>query len=75
MLWKLWEYDGVEMIEAEACREHIHMLIRITTKYGAAQIMEYLKGKSSLMLYEKYANMKYRNRQLSVSVCISKTQL
>lgn len=44
------------------------MLIRITTKYGAAQIMEYLKGKSSLMLYEKYANMKYKNRQLSVSV-------
>ena len=60
MLRKLCEYKGVEIIEAEACKDHIHMLVSIPPKYSVAQIMGYLKGKSSLMIYEKYANMKYK---------------
>ena len=60
MLRKLCEYKGVEIIEAEACKDHIHMLISIPPKYSVAQIMGYLKGKSSHMIYEKYANMKYK---------------
>ena len=60
MLRKLCEYKGVEIIEAEACKDHIHMLVSIPPKYGVAQIMGYLKGKSSLMIFEKYANLKYK---------------
>ena len=61
-------YKGVEIIEAEACKDHIHMLVSIPPKYSVSQIMGYLKGKSSLMIYEKYANMKYKYGN---SVCIS----
>ena len=60
MLRKLCEYKGVEIIEAEACKDHIHMLLSIPPKYSISQIMGYLKGKSSLMIFEKYANMKYK---------------
>ena len=60
MLRKLCEYKEVEIIEAEACKDHIHMLVSIPPKYSVSQIMGYLKGKSSLMIYEKYANMKYK---------------
>ena len=60
MLRKLCEYKGIEIIEAEACKDHIHMLVSIPPKYGVAQIMGYLKGKSSLMIFEKYANLKYK---------------
>ena len=60
MLRKLCEYKEVEIIEAEACKDHIHMLLSIPPKYSVAQIMGYLKGKSSLMIFEKYANMKYK---------------
>ena len=60
MLRKLCEYKGIEIIEAEACPDHIHMLISVPPKYSVAQIVGYLKGKSSLMIFEKYANMKYK---------------
>ena len=60
MLRKLCEYKQVEILEAEACRDHIHMLVSIPPKYSVSQIMGYLKGKSSLMIFEKYANMKYK---------------
>ena len=60
MLRKLCEYKGVEIIEAEACKDHIHMLVSIPPKYSVSQIVGYLKGKSSLMIFEKYANMKYK---------------
>ena len=60
MLRKLCEYKQVEILEAEACKDHIHMLVSIPPKYSVAQIMGYLKGKSSLMIFEKYANMKYK---------------
>ena len=60
MLRRLCEYKGVEIIEAEACKDHIHMLVSIPPKYSVSQIVGYLKGKSSLMIFEKYANMKYK---------------
>jgi len=60
MLRKLCENKGIEIIEAEACKDHIHMLVSIPPKYSVSQIMGYLKGKSSLMIFEKYANMKYK---------------
>ena len=59
-LRKLCEYKEVEILEAEACPDHIHMLVTIPPKYSVAQIVGYLKGKSSLMIFEKYANMKYK---------------
>ena len=65
ILRKLCEYKGVEIIEAEACPDHIHMLVSIPPKYSVSQIMGYLKGKSSLMIYDRHANLKYKygNRQ------------
>ena len=60
MLRKLCEYKHVEILEAEACKDHIHMLVSIPPKYSVSQIMGYLKGKESLMVFEKYANMKYK---------------
>ena len=60
MLRKLCEYKEVEILEAEACPDHIHMLVTIPPKHSVAQIVGYLKGKSSLMIFEKYANMKYK---------------
>ena len=65
MLRKLCQYKGAEIIEAEACPDHIHMLLSIPPKYSVAQIMGYLKGKSTLMIFEKYANMKYKLGQRS----------
>ena len=60
MLRKLCEYKDVEIIEAEACKDHIHMLVSIPPKHSVSQVMGYLKGKSSLMIFEKYANIKYK---------------
>ena len=60
MLRKLCEYKQVEILEAEACKDHIHMVVSILPKYSVSQIMGYLKGKSSIMIFEKYANMKYK---------------
>lgn len=57
---KLCEYKKIEILEAEACPDHIHMLIVIPPKYSVAQIMGYLKGKSSLMIFDKFANLKYK---------------
>ena len=65
ILRKLCQQKGVEIIEAKACPDHIHMLVSIPPKYGVSQIMGYLKGKSSLMIFQKWGNMKfaYRNRE------------
>ena len=60
ILRKLCEQKGVEIIEAEACPDHIHMLLSIPPKYSVAQIMGYLKGKSSLMIFDRHANLKYK---------------
>ena len=65
ILRKLCEYKGIEIIEAEACPDHIHMLVSIPPKYSVSQIVGYLKGKSSLMIFDRHANLKYKygNRQ------------
>ena len=57
---KLCEYKGVEILEAEACPDHIHMLVSIPPKYSVSQFMGYLKGKSSLMIFDRHANLKYK---------------
>ena len=48
LLRKLCEYKEVEILEAEACPDHIHMLVTIPPKYSVTQIVGYLKGKSSI---------------------------
>ena len=65
ILRTLCDRKGIEIHEAEACPDHIHMLVSIPPKYSVAEIMGYLKGKSSLMIFDRFANMKYRygNRQ------------
>ena len=60
ILRKLCEQKGVEIIEAEVCPDHIHMLLSIPPKYSVSQIMGYLKGKSSLMIFDRHANLKYK---------------
>lgn len=60
ILRKLCDQKGVEIIEAEACTDHIHMLVMIPPKYSVAQIVGYLKGKSSLMIFDRHANLKYK---------------
>ena len=60
ILRELCEQKGVEIIEANACPDHIHMLISIPPKYSVSQIMGYLKGKSSLMIFDRHANLKYK---------------
>mgnify|MGYP001034003268 CR=1 FL=1 len=60
ILRKLCEQKGVEIIEANACPDHIHMLISIPPRYSVSQIMGYLKGKSSLMIFDRHANLKYK---------------
>ena len=60
ILRKLCEQKGVEIIEAEACPDHIHMLLSIPPKYSVSQIMGHLKGKSSLMIFDRHANLKYK---------------
>ena len=60
ILRKLCVQKGVEIIEANACPDHIHMLISIPPKYSVSQIMGYLKGKSSLMIFDRHANLKYK---------------
>ena len=64
ILRKLCEQKGVEIIEANAYPDHIHMLLSIPSKYSVSQIMGYLKGKSSLMIFDRHANLKckYGNR-------------
>lgn len=65
ILRKLCEHKVIEIIEANACPDHIHMPVSIPPKYSVSQIMGYLKGKSSLMISDRHANLKYKygNRQ------------
>lgn len=60
ILRQLCKQKGVEIIEAELCQDHVHMLISIPPKYSVSQIMGYLKGKSSLMIFDRHANLKYK---------------
>ena len=65
ILRELCRWKGVEIIEAEVCPDHINMLISIPPKMSVSGFMGFLKGKSSLMIYQRWGNMKfkYRNRQ------------
>ena len=56
----LCEGKGVEIHEAEACPDHIHMLVSIPPKLRISSFMGYLKGKSSLMIFDRHANLKYK---------------
>ena len=60
ILSELCKRKGVEIIEAEACPDHIHMLVRIPPSISVSSFMGYLKGKSSLMIFERHANLKYK---------------
>ena len=62
---ELCRWKGVELLSAEACPDHIHILVAIPPKMSVSSFMGFPKGKSSLMIYEKWGNMKfkYRNRQ------------
>ena len=62
VLRTLCKWKGVNILEAEVCPDHVHMLVEIPAKYSVSQFMGYLKGKSSLMIYEKWGNMKYKYR-------------
>ena len=57
---QLCDRKGVEIHEAEACKDHIHMLVSIPPKLSVSSFMGYLKGKSSLMIFDRHANLKYR---------------
>lgn len=65
ILRKLCEYKEVEILEAQACPDHIHMFVSIPPKLSVSQFMGYLKGKSALMIFDRHANLKYKygNRQ------------
>ena len=65
ILRQLCEWKGVEIIEGEICPDHVHILVSIPPKISVSGFMGYLKGKSSLMIFQKYGNMKfaYRNRE------------
>ena len=65
ILRELCRWKGIGIIEAEVCPDHIHMLLEIPPKYSVSSVMGYLKGKSSLLIYERWGNAKfrYRNRE------------
>ena len=58
ILRQLCNYKGVEIVEGHLMPDHIHMLVSIPPKYSVSQFMGYLKGKSSLMIFDKHANLK-----------------
>lgn len=60
ILRQLCERKGVEIIEASLCKDHIHMLVSIPPKISVSSFVGYLKGKSSLMIFDRYANLKYK---------------
>ena len=65
ILRKLCEFKQINIIEAEVCPDHIHMLVEIPPKMSVSGFVGYLKGKSSLIIYQRYGNLKfkYRNRE------------
>ena len=65
ILRELCRWKGIVMLSGEACPDHIHLLLEIPPKYSVSGVMGFLKGKSSLMIYERWgdAKYKYRNRQ------------
>ena len=62
ILRRLYEFKNVNIIEAEVCPDHVHMLVEIPPKLSVSGFMGFLKGKSTVLIYQKYANMKYKYR-------------
>ena len=62
ILRKLCEWKGIKILEAECCPDHVHMLLEIPPKFSVASVMGYIKGKSSLMIYEQFGELKYKYR-------------
>ena len=62
ILRQLCEWKNVEIVEAEVCPDHVHMLVKIPPKMSVSGFMGYLKGKSSVLIYSKYANLKFKYR-------------
>ena len=62
ILRELCNWKKVNIINAEVCPDHVHMLVEIPPKYSVSSFMGFLKGKSSIMIYEKWGNMKYKYR-------------
>ncbi len=60
ILRKLCQQKGVEILEATACKDHVHLVLAIPPKYSVSSVMGYLKGKSSLMIFDRHANLKYK---------------
>lgn len=60
ILRQLCSQKGIEILEAEACPDHIHMVVSIPPKISVSSFMGYLKGKSSLMIFDRHANLKYK---------------
>ena len=63
ILRMLCDRKGIEIIEAEICPDHVHMLISVPPKMSIAGVIGYLKGKSTLLIFERHANMKYKYGQ------------
>ena len=64
ILRELCNWKGVKIIEAEVCADHIHMLVEIPPKMSISSFMGFLKGKSSLIIHERHANLKYKHGNL-----------
>ena len=62
ILRELCGWKGVTIIEAEVCPDHVHMLVEIPPKRSVSGFVGFLKGKSSLMVYERWSNIKYKRR-------------
>lgn len=60
ILSALCKRKGVKIIEAEVCPDHIHMLVEIAPNISVSSFVGYLKGKSTLMIFERHANLKYK---------------
>ena len=62
ILRELCEWKGVNIVEAEVCKDHVHMLLEIPPKVSVSGFMCFLKGKSGQMIYERWGNMRYQYR-------------
>ena len=62
ILRELCEWKKIKIVEAEVCSDHVHMLLEIPPKYSVSSFVGFLKGKSSLALYERFPELKYKYR-------------
>jgi len=62
ILRRLCDYKGIEIVEATACRDHLHMYLSIPPKYSVSSIVGYLKGKSAIEVFERHSNLRQNFR-------------